>query len=179
MKQIVRYITLAAILGMAGTFIARGANDLSAEAQATIAKFQQADPGLTTLMNTSAGYAVFPGVGKGGLVIGGERGKGLVYERGVAIGEARLSAASIGAQIGGESFDEIILFETPAVLQEFKDGKYTPSAQVSGVVAATGASEHTKYVQGASVFVMPRAGLMGQAAVGGQKFTFKPFAAQQ
>ncbi|HZQ48402.1 MAG TPA: lipid-binding SYLF domain-containing protein [Verrucomicrobiae bacterium] len=181
MKHIFKYITItvAALLGMVGIFTARAADDLRSEAQQTISRFLQADPGLKTLLSSSAGYAVFPGVGKGGLIIGGTHGRGLVYQQGQPIGEATLTAASIGAQAGGVSFDELILFQTPSVFQEFKAGTFTLDAQVGGVVAAEGAEARVSYQQGVAVFVLPRTGLMGGATVGGQKITFKPFAQEQ
>ncbi|MDB6111093.1 MAG: hypothetical protein JWR69_2843 [Pedosphaera sp.] len=159
---------------MVVTFTARAATDLRVEAERTITKFKQADPGLQTFFDNSAGYAVFPGVGKGGLIIGGQHGKGLVYEKGVVVGEATLTEANIGAQIGGESFDELIFFETPAALQEFKQGKFVMSATANAVAATAGAEKMAKYEQGVAVFTLPRKGLMAQATVGGQKFKFTP-----
>jgi lipid-binding SYLF domain-containing protein len=173
-KTIIINMTLTALLVVAGTVIARAADDLKTEVQSTIAKFQQTDPGLKKLFDNAAGYAVFPAVGKGGLVIGGARGKGLVYEGGRAVGEATLTQASIGAQVGGVSFDQVIFFETQEVLQEFKGGKYSMDAQVSGVIAAEGVEDHAKYHNGVEVFVLPRSGVMAQASVGGQKFSYEP-----
>lgn len=172
-------LALAAALWMAGIFGASAAGDLQAETQRTIARFKQANPALQTYFDTSAGYAVFPGVGKGGLIIGGEYGKGLVFERGRLIGEAKLKEASIGAQAGGESFDQVIFFQTPEALEEFKHGKNLVDAQLHGVAAAQGQGpgfeQHAKYVQGVAVFVLPREGLMGQASIGGQRFEFMPY----
>lgn len=167
-------MALAACLVMTVTFTARAATDLRAEAERTITRFKQADPGLQTFFDNSAGYAVFPGVGKGGLIIGGAHGKGLVYEKGQVVGEATLTEANIGAQAGGESFDEVIFFETPEALQEFKQSKFVMSADVNAVVAAEGAEKMAKYQHGVAVFTLPRKGLMVQATVGGQKFKFTP-----
>lgn len=152
---------------------------LKPAAQQTIERFKQTDPGLKKFFDTSAGYAVFPSVKKGGLVVGGESGKGIVYEKGHPIGMAKLKEVSIGAQAGGEDFDEIIFFQTPDVLQAFKRGQNLMDAQLNGVVAAQGVEEHANYQNGVAVFVLPNKGLMGQAAVGGQKFEFFPFSTQQ
>jgi lipid-binding SYLF domain-containing protein len=174
MKQKLSNLALAAFLVIAVTFTARAANDIRTEVELTIAKFKQADPGLQTFFDNSAGYAVFPGVGKGGFIIGGQRGKGLVYEQGRVVGEATLTEANIGAQVGGESFDQVIFFETPGVLQEFKQGKFVMSADANAVAATAGAEKMAKYQQGVAVFTLPRKGLMVQATVGGQKFKFTP-----
>ena len=56
------------------------------DAAAVIAKFKENDPGLAKVFDGSAGYVVFPTVAKGGLGIGGARGKGYVYQHGRLIG---------------------------------------------------------------------------------------------
>ena len=161
---------------MAGslTFAAHAADDVQAEAQQAMANFQQADSSLKQYFDSSAGYAIFPSVAKGGLVVGGAHGKGIVYAKGTAIGKASLSQASIGAQAGGQTFAEVIFFETPAALNDFKGGNFEMSADVSAVAAAEGASKAAKYKNGVMVFALPKKGLMVQATVGGQKFKFEP-----
>jgi lipid-binding SYLF domain-containing protein len=129
---------------------------------------------LKPFFDSSAGYAVFPSVGKGGFVVGGARGKGVLYEKGKAIGHATLTQASIGAQAGGQSFAEVIFFETPHALEDFKSGKFEMSADVSAVAASEGASKSAKYKNGVMVFALPKKGLMVQASVGGQKFKYEP-----
>lgn len=156
---------------------AKAAEELAGESQQAIANFQKADSTLKTFFDNSAGYAVFPNVGKGGLIVGGAHGKGLVYEKGGVIGQASMSQASIGAQAGGQSFAEVIFFESPEALENFKSGKFEMSAEVSAVAAAEGASKAARYKQGVAVFTLPKKGLMVQASVGGQKFKFEPIAA--
>jgi lipid-binding SYLF domain-containing protein len=113
-------------------------------------------------------------VGKGGFVVGGARGKGIVYEKDNVIGRAIMTQASIGAQVGGQTFAEVIFFETPGALNDFKAGKFEMSAEVSAVAAAEGASKTAKYKNGVAVFALPKKGLMVQASVGGQKFKYEP-----
>ncbi len=157
-------------------FLAGGvyADDLKSQAQATVDAFSRADPSMTTFFTNAAGYAVFPSVGKGGFVVGGAHGKGVLYEKQKIVGSARLSQASIGAQVGGQSFSEVIFFETPGSLDDFKEGKFEMSADVSAVVAGEGASKAAQYKHGVAVFTMAKKGLMVQAAIGGQKFGFEP-----
>jgi lipid-binding SYLF domain-containing protein len=168
-------VALAALLVTAVfPLTSRAAEDLKVEAQQAIADLIKADSSLKKFFDDSAGYAIFPSVGKGGLIIGGARGKGLVYEKGKIIGEATMTQATIGAQVGGQTFTEVIFFETPAALQDFKESKFEMSAEISAVVAAEGAAKAAKYQQGVAVFTLPKSGLMVQAAVGGQKFKFEP-----
>ena len=150
------------------------AEDLKKESEQAVSNLLKADPSLSKFISSAAGYAVFPSVGKGGFIVGGAHGKGLVYEKGKVIGQASLTQASIGAQAGGQSFDEIIFFETSAALSDFKASKFEMSADISAVAAAEGASKAAKYQKGVAVFTLPKKGLMVEAAVGGQKFKFEP-----
>jgi lipid-binding SYLF domain-containing protein len=176
MKNKIRNIAAAVFCTTAllSTSTAVAAEDLEKESQQALANFLKADPSLQTLVSSSAGYAIFPGVGKGGLVVGGAHGKGVVYDKGKAIGTATLTQASIGAQAGGQSFAEIILFETSHALEDFKSGKFEMGADVSAVAAAEGAAKSANYKNGVAVFTLPKKGLMVQASVGGQKFKYEP-----
>src|SRR6267154_4759208 len=156
-------------------FTASAADDgLAVKAQKAIEVLQKADSRLTNRFNDAAGYAVFPSVGKGGVFLGGEHGKGIVYEKGKPIGEATLTEINVGPQVGGQSFYEVIFFETSEALANFKQGNFEMSAEVSAVAAAEGASLNAKYRDGVMVFTLPRSGLMVQASIGGQKFKYKP-----
>lgn len=176
MKNKMCNAALAAFCALAvpAAFSAQIPDDLRAEAQEALANFLKADSSLQTFLDQSAGYAIFPTVAKGGLVVGAAHGKGLVYEAGNLIGLASMTQASIGAQAGGQTFSELIVFEAPAALNEFKAGTFEMRAEVSAVAAAEGASKTARYRHGVAVFTMPKKGLMVQASVGGQKFKFEP-----
>jgi lipid-binding SYLF domain-containing protein len=140
-----------------------------------IGELQRADPGLTQLFDDSAGYAVFATVGKGGLGLGGAHGSGVLYERGTAIGNTTLTQVTVGLQIGGQAYTEVIFFETEKSLSSFKKGNFAMAAQVSAVAVKSGASANAKYVEGVSVFTLAKGGAMAEASVGGQKFGYSPF----
>lgn len=146
------------------------------DADATMAAFRKADPDLSRFFTGAVGCAVFPSVGKGAVGIGGAHGRGVLFERGKPIGETSLTQVTVGAQLGGQAYSEIVFFETQEALASFKKGEFAMSAEVSAVIAATGASANAKYAQGVAVFTMPKGGLMAEASVGGQKFAFTPFA---
>jgi lipid-binding SYLF domain-containing protein len=76
--------------------------------------------------------------------------------------------------VGGQSFAEIICFETQQAVDDFKTGKFEMSAEVSAVAASEGASKAAKYKNGVAVFTLPKKGLMFSASVGGQKFKYEP-----
>lgn len=169
-----QYLGTALLLAAFAAAAADDPETLKSEATQAISAFKNADSAMAPFFEKSAGSAVFPSVGKGGFVVGGARGKGVVYQKDNVIGHATLTQASIGAQAGGQSFAEIIFFETPQALQDFKQGKFEMSADISAVVAAEGAAKSVKYKNGVAVFTMPKKGLMVQASVGGQKFKFEP-----
>jgi lipid-binding SYLF domain-containing protein len=170
-------LSLAATL-VAGAPSALQAKDdlqkLEKDTAEAIDQLKKTDSGLKKLFDTATGYAVFPRVGKGGLIIGAAHGEGLVYEKGKLIGRSSLTQVTVGAQIGGQELSEVIFFETQEALAHFKEGSFAMSAQVSAVAASEGASQNAKYVDGVMVFTKARTGLMAEASVGGQKFKFEP-----
>lgn len=141
------------------------------------------------------GYAVFPTIGKGGLVVGGAFGKGRVYRKGAVTGESSLVKLSVGFQAGGQAFSEIIFFEDERAYNEFTSGEFAFDATASAVAItagaqakvgskgatagasvgpATGKQAKTNYHKGMAVFVHAKGGLMYEATIGGQKFKFSP-----
>lgn len=170
--------------GILGLFISAGCStapkseasrqELQSETSATLAQAQKNDTSLTKFIDSAAGYAVFPTVGKGGIGVGGAYGKGVLYEHGRAVGYCDLSQASIGLQLGGQAYSELIFFETPEALASFKSGNFSFAAQVSAVALKSGAGANAKYANGVAVFTMGESGLMYEASVGGQKFSYQP-----
>jgi lipid-binding SYLF domain-containing protein len=131
--------------------------------------------GLEKFFKNASGYAIFPNVGKGALVVGGASGNGVDYENGKMIGMASLKKVSIGLQAGGQSLIEVIFFETDEALDKFKEANYEFSAEVSAVIANEGKSENANYDDGVVIFTFTKGGLMADASVGGQKFEYHPF----
>src|SRR5258706_5176576 len=135
----------------------------------------KSDAGLGNLFKSAYGYAIFPNIGKGALGVGGAGGKGIVYEKGNAVGRAKMVQITVGAQAGGQAYREVIFFETKDALERFKGDKLEFSGQMSAVAAKAGASANAKYTDGVLVFTEERGGLMLEASIGGQKFTYHPF----
>ena len=132
-----------------------------------------ADPTLGALMQKGYGYAVFPNVDKGGLGVGGAYGRGVVYERGQPIGYSDLTQGTVGVQAGGQSFSELLVFETKAALDRFKAGQFGFAAGASAVVLTSGVATKANFVDGVAVVVQPLSGVMVEAAIGGQQFTYQ------
>jgi len=138
-------------------------------------EFVKADASMSKLFDNSFGYVIFPKNGKGGFIVGGSGGNGTVYEKGKEIGSAKMAQVTVGAQVGGQAYREVIFFENKEALDRFKDNKVEFSGQISAVAAKSGASKNAKYTDGVAVFTQDIGGLMAEAAVGGQKFTYKAF----
>jgi lipid-binding SYLF domain-containing protein len=148
--------------------------DLHDEVQSALSQMYRQDSSLREFLNGAHGYAVFPSIGKGGLIVGGAWGRGEVYERGNLVGFSEVTQATVGAQLGGQTYAQIIAFETAEALREFKSGNYAFSANASAVALKAGAAAAAKYERGVAVFTMPNGGLMFEASIGGQKFSFEP-----
>ena len=149
--------------------------DIRQEADAAVSKARSNDPSLVRFLDDAEGYAVFPKVGKGAVGVGGAYGRGVLYHHGRQVGFCDLSQGSIGLQLGGQRYTEIIAFGNDAALNEFKNNNMEFSAQASAVALKSGSGANAKYDNGVAVFTMDESGLMFEASVGGQRFTFEPF----
>lgn len=132
------------------------------------------DPGVQRFFDTSYGYAVFPNVGKGGFVVGGAHGNGLVYEQGALVGKAELKQVNVGLQMGGQSYIQVLFFQGEEDLDRFKANKVEFSGQASAVAITEGASADIDYAKGVAVITKAKGGLMYEASLGGQEFDYKP-----
>jgi len=139
------------------------------------ASFLKTDPSMANLFKNSAGYVIFPNVGKGAVGVGGATGRGAVFEKGkpAAIGTASMVQVTVGAQAGGQAYREIIFFENKDALDRFMHNKIEFSGQASAIAVKAGASANANYRDGVVVFSQEKGGLMLEASLGGQKFTFK------
>ncbi|HZW09789.1 MAG TPA: lipid-binding SYLF domain-containing protein [Phycisphaerales bacterium] len=147
--------------------------DIRSDAEEVIAEAKAADPTLGPVLDEAEGYAVFPTVGKGAIGVGGAYGKGVLYEGGSFVGYCDLTQASIGLALGGQAYTEIIAFSTEEALERFKSGNFSFSAQATAVALKSGAGANAKYSDGVAVFTMGESGLMYEASIGGQKFSYQ------
>ena len=149
------------------------------EAAATLKRLEAKDPGLRQLLKEAYGYAVFPVVGKAALVVGGAYGKGAVFERGKFAGYATIGQTTVGVQIGGDTFTELIVFEDREAFEKLKRGKLSFAADASAVLVKAGAAAAKGFGKGTRAFVYGEGGMLLEAAIGGQKFKFKPAGQQE
>jgi len=150
-------------------------SDIHEDVVKTIAEFKKKDSGMEKFFASAAGYAVFPTVGKGAIGIGGARGTGELLVGGKAIGKVTLTQVTVGFQLGGQSYSEVIFFEKQSPLHGFKNGDFAFAAEASAVALTSGASANAAYRNGVAVFTMAKGGLMYEASIGRQKFDFKAY----
>ncbi len=189
-----RFLKTTLICFMAIATAGIGNPALAGNYTSTIELFRQS-PEVQGFFGDAYGYAVFPTIGKGGIVLGGAYGKGQVYRKGKVTGTVSMVKLSAGFQFGGQAFSEIIFFQDRRAYQEFTSGTFEFDATASAVVITAGAqaqigtggntagvtlgpstAQHqaTRYTRGMAVFIKAIGGLMYEAALGGQTFIFKP-----
>jgi lipid-binding SYLF domain-containing protein len=192
MKNMMRVLIAAAALS--ASFTTARADD-PGKTENAIALFRHAGESAW-FFHHSYGYAIFPTVGEGAFIVGGAGGKGGVFVNGQQIGEATLAQVSVGFQAGGKAFSEIIFFKDKRALDEFESGfEFGADASVTAITASADAGAGTDGAQagasggekdatttghwykGMAVFTVAKGGLMYQAAIAGQKFTYHPLSA--
>jgi len=184
-------IALAWMCLLVGPLASPAGSALADEYADTMGLFKEAGASAGFFASSYA-YAVFPTIMKGGFFVGGARGKGRVYERGHCVGESTMTQVSLGFQLGGQAYSEIVFLETRQDLLRFESGKFALGAQASAIAVTAGASASAStagtaagasatsddattaggYQDGIAVFTIAKGGLMYEAAVAGQKFSY-------
>ena len=186
-----RVLSLLALLCFAWLASSAWAADAGRNA---IAAFKQA-PESAGFFRTAYAYALFPTVGKGGALVGAAYGKGWVYEHGRYVGDASMKQLTVGFQLGGQAYSEIIFFQNKAAFDRFTSGNFEFGGEASAVAITAGARAHAGTTgtsasanvgnqsaaqrggyasNGVAVFTVAKAGLMFEAVLNGQKFNYKP-----
>ena len=185
LRRIVAYIALAAVVAVIGLAAScstapekpRERRALNIDTAAFITRAKETDRSLHRFFENCVGYAAIPEIGKGGLVVGAAYGKGQLFDRqGRLVGYCDVTQGTIGAQIGGQTFGELIFFETDRAMNNFKSGKFEVAAQASAVALAEGAGAAANYRDNVAIFVLNPKGLMLEASIGGQQFGFQTLA---
>ena len=175
---------------LAAFFLLAGAPALADDYADTLKVFRNAGQS-SAFFKSSYGYAVFPTIGKGGIVVGGAYGSGRVYAGGRHVGNTSVTQGSIGFHLGGQAYSQIIFFQNKKAFDEFTSGEFSFGAQASAVAITAGASAQTGrasgaaastsqknaktrggYHRGMAVFTVAKGGLMYEASIGGQKFSY-------
>jgi len=184
-----KFVLLLLVVGLG-----HGATAWSDKYDDALQVFQQAGAS-GALFDNSHGYALFPSIGKGGIGIGGARGKGKVFVAGQHVGNTTMTQVTIGLQLGGQAYSMIIFFEDERAYTEFSSGNFEFGAQATAVAITAAASAGTStagggtagasggkndattaggYTKGMAIFTVVKGGMMYEASLGGQKYKFTP-----
>jgi len=174
MSTLIRWIAAAFVLLAVAVPQALAQEVSSADVKKTIAAFEFKDPTMKERFKSAYAYVVFPNLEKGGVILAAGGGYGQVFERGKAIGTAKVTQVTVGATVGAQNYSEVIFFQDKAALDRFRANKLEFDANASAVVSKSGASSSADYRNGVVVFTMAKEGVMVEAAIGGQKFEFTP-----
>src|SRR5512139_3550640 len=173
-RLVIGFLMIAVAACATAPKTASGRRDLEANAEATLQTMRTKDPGLAALLRSAHGYAVFPEIGKGGVVVVAAYGRGILYEHGKQVGYVELNQGSFGAQLGGQTFSELIVFRSEFDVAKLKAGDFTLGANASAVALTAGASGAAHFDEGVVVFTLPRGGLMAELTVSGQQLNYSP-----
>ncbi len=134
----------------------------------------QDTPGLRNIVNDAYAYVIFPTVGEGAIGIGASHGHGEAFQGGQLVGYAEMTRIDVGPQIGGQEYSELLVFRTRQAFDKFTNNNFTFAAEASAVILHSGAAAEAKWNDDVAVFQRSEGGAFAGAAVGGQRFTFRP-----
>ena len=180
-----RFLIALAAVAFAAPVFAETVEDYSE----TINKFKN-NPTVSPYFNSAYGYAVLPTIGKGGVGIGGAGGSGCVYAGGKHVGNVSMAQVTVGWQLGGQSYSQLVLFKNADIYKDFTQGNFEFGADATAVALTYGASAEAttqgasasagdtkakgSWKHGMAIFTLAKGGLMYEASIGGQKYNFKP-----
>ena len=187
--MLLRFNLLALLLFLIGSSASAWADDYAD----TIKIFKEAGAS-SRFFDNSYGYAIFPTIGKAAVAIGGAYGKGRVYKKGAYVGDTSMTQLTVGWQLGGEGYSQIVFFQDRRAFDEFTTGKFEFGAQANAVAITAGASASANtagsstsasggkhdaatagaYNKGMATFTVAKGGLMIEVSIGGQKFSYTP-----
>src|SRR3954469_9817447 len=167
-------IVMAVVAGCATAPKSVGEQDgLTRDAEYTLSTMKSRDPALADVLATSAGYVLVPSIGKGGVVVAGAFGRGVLFEHGQRVGFVKVTQANFGAVLGGQKFAELLVLKTPFDITELKNGDFKIGANVGAIAVRQGAARSATFDTGSAAFVMPLGGAMVDVSVDGQSFRYE------
>jgi len=149
-------------------------DEVGPQAKKEIANMIAKDSTLKPLVDEAYGVIVFPSVASGALILGGQGGDGVVFKSGQPWGLAKLAAGSIGFQIGGETFSELVIMKDEDAFNMVTANKFSFTAGLTASAVKAGAALDAEFENGVAAFVSTNGGLMASAAIGGQEISCYP-----
>jgi lipid-binding SYLF domain-containing protein len=148
--------------------------EVTTRANAELAEFTTADPHIQDVLNSAVGYVVFPDIGEAAAGIGGASGRGIVYQDGKPVGTVKLEQVSVGPQLGGVTYGELIVFQNQQALNRLMNNSFEFGTQAEAAMVKAGAAAAARFDNGVGVYILSKGGLMAGVSLQGQKFHFEP-----
>jgi lipid-binding SYLF domain-containing protein len=150
-------------------------HEINNNVDAALSKLYETVPSSHEMVHRAKGVLIFPTVLQAGFVVGGEYGKGSLRVGNVTEGYYRLTAGSVGWQIGAQSKAIVLVFMTQDALEKFRHSEgWDVGADATVALATIGANGDIdsntaqKPVVG---FVVTNAGLMAGVSLQGAKIS--------
>jgi lipid-binding SYLF domain-containing protein len=148
---------------------------LDKEATTALAALEAASPAARALAPKAKGILVFPTITKGGFIVGGEGGDGVLRQGGRTTGFYSIGAASFGLQAGAQSFSQALFLMTDAAVKSLdKAGGFDVGAEGTVAIADVGKGGEVSAATLQSpiiAFIWGQQGLMGGLSLKGSKIT--------
>jgi lipid-binding SYLF domain-containing protein len=121
MTRIARTLILTVVVGLvgSGSVWAKTAEEIDAEANQALDTLYSESSAAKELGAKARGILVFPSITKGGVIVGGEYGEGVLRVDGKSQGYYSSASGSLGLQLGISSRSLVIMFMTGDALKEF------------------------------------------------------------
>lgn len=177
MRSIWIHLGLAMVLFLAipQASLADTAAEINRDVDNALNKLYQTTPAAVKLAKVAKGILVFPGIIKGGFIIGGQYGEGALRVNGRTSGYYRTLAASYGLQAGAQSFGYALFFLSGADLQYLnKSNGWEIGVGPTIVVVDEGLARSFSTTTGQSgvyAFFFNQKGLMAGLSIQGSKIT--------
>jgi lipid-binding SYLF domain-containing protein len=182
MKTCIRSFLATIILGLfTATALtpcpARAASkaEINRDASVALQKLYNKTPTARMLSEKAVGILVFPRIVKGGFIIGGQMGEGVLLVKGRTAGYYRTVAASYGLQAGVQAFGYALFFMTDSAMSYLrKSGGWEIGVGPSIVIVDKGVAKSlttTTAKDDIYAFFFDQKGLMAGLGLQGTKIT--------
>ncbi len=143
-----RYLMAAAVCAAAMTTVAAQSDEAARVREAVMVLTEIMDAGdqaiPSAILQKAEAVAVFPSLIKGGVIIGAQRGRGILSARDAKTGEwtspafLTITGGSIGAQIGAQAVDLVLVIQNRRGLEQLVRNQFKIGADASVAAGPVG-----------------------------------------
>ena len=154
---------------------AASAQQLNKSAHSILNKLYAKEPAARALGEKAKGILVFPSITKGGFIVGGQYGEGVLLKQGKAAGYYNSVAASYGLQAGLQRYGYVLFFMTEKALRYLDKSDGWELGSAPGIVivdkGVAGGISTTTAQSDMYAFFFDQKGLMAGLGLQGTKIT--------